>query len=254
MPLPAPVFVVGDTHGHRDRLARLLRDAGLIDRADRWCGVDARLWLLGDLADRGPDGIGAIRLAMALERESGGAARCLLGNHEVLLVGVALHGDTRVWPDGMSFRRVWLANGGLPADLAALEPDELEWLRRLPPVALEGDTLLVHADTDLYLELGTTRGKLEAAVREVLRDGAPSRLGELLDVTSDRGAFRDPDRVERVLSALGGNRVVHGHTPIALVTEREPSEVTRPLVYADGRAINVDHCLFGGGGGFVLEL
>ena len=28
-----PLFVVGDVHGHRDVLVRLLRDAGLVDRA-----------------------------------------------------------------------------------------------------------------------------------------------------------------------------------------------------------------------------
>jgi hypothetical protein len=31
-------------------------------------------------------------------------------------------------------------------------------------------------------------------------------------------------------------------------------EVTGPLVYAGGRVTNVDHCLFGGGPGFVARL
>ena len=251
--MPPPVFVVGDTHGHRDTLARLLRDSGLLDPADRWCGGDARLWLLGDLADRGPDGIGAIELAMALERESDGAARCLLGNHEVLLIATALHGELSVWPDGTTFRQIWLLNGGQPSDLEALHPPQLDWLRRLPPVALEGDTLLVHADTDLYLELGSTRQELTGRVGSVLAGGDAVALGDLLDITSDREAFRDPARLDRLLAALGGTRVVHGHTPIALVTGREPSEITEPLVYAGGRAWNIDHCLFAGGPGFVVE-
>ena len=41
-------------------------------RRSRWTGADARLWLVGDLVDRGPDGIGAIELVRRLERESAG--------------------------------------------------------------------------------------------------------------------------------------------------------------------------------------
>ena len=63
-----PVFVVGDVHGCRDVLAGLLRDAGLVDADERWTGADARVWLVGDLTDRGPDGIGAIDLVRRLER------------------------------------------------------------------------------------------------------------------------------------------------------------------------------------------
>ncbi len=57
-----PVFVVGDVHGHRDVLVELLRSAGLVDGGERWSGADAQFWLVGDLVDRGPDGIGAIDL------------------------------------------------------------------------------------------------------------------------------------------------------------------------------------------------
>ena len=79
-----PTFVVGDVHGQRDVLVRLLRDAGLIDAHERWSGGDARLWLLGDLVDRGPDGIGAIDLVRRLQEEA--SVGCLLGNHEVMLI------------------------------------------------------------------------------------------------------------------------------------------------------------------------
>jgi len=62
-----PLFVVGDVHGHRDVLVRLLREVGLVDPAERWSGGDALLWLVGDLVDRGPDGIGTIDLVRRLE-------------------------------------------------------------------------------------------------------------------------------------------------------------------------------------------
>jgi len=97
-------FVVGDVHGHLDVLLRLLRDAGLSDARDRWAGADAHLWLLGDLVDRGPDGIGCIELAMRLEDD--GVASCLLGNHEPLLLGA--------WRFGKALPRLWQPPG-LPA-------------------------------------------------------------------------------------------------------------------------------------------
>ena len=56
-----PTFVVGDVHGHVEPLVRLLRDAGLVDERIAWSGADARLWFIGDLVDRGPDGVGALR-------------------------------------------------------------------------------------------------------------------------------------------------------------------------------------------------
>ena len=150
------MFVVGDVHGHRDVLAGLLRASGLVDRAERWCGGDARLWLLGDLVDRGPDGIGAIDLVRRLERESGGAVRCLLGNHEVLLLAVHRFAAEETAIPGQSFHDLWKLNGGVDGDLAALTPEHARWIASLPPVAREGDVLLVHADTPAYLELGRT--------------------------------------------------------------------------------------------------
>jgi len=40
---------VGDVHGHRDVLAQLLREAGLVDAAARWSGADARVFLHAQL-------------------------------------------------------------------------------------------------------------------------------------------------------------------------------------------------------------
>ena len=252
--MPEPVFVVGDVHGHRDALVRLLRGEGLVDRRERWTGGDARLWLLGDLADRGPDGIGAIELVMALEERSRGRVACLLGNHDLLLVAVARVPDVPVWPGGTTFRRVWLSNGGLESDLAALRAHHVAWLTERPAVALEGDTLLLHADTDQYLRFGSSVGEVIRRMRAVLADGDAHALGGLMDVLSDRYGLADPNRVSTVLAVLGGTRIVHGHTPIAFVTAGDPGQVTEPLVSPDGRVVNADHCLFGGGPGFVVRL
>jgi hypothetical protein len=249
-----PSFVVGDVHGHRDALVRLLRDAGLVDRQERWSGADARLWLVGDLVDRGPEGVGAVELVMRLEREAAGNARCLLGNHEALLLAVARHADHAIDETGLTFRTLWMINGGNADDLARLGPPHLAWLEQLPAVALDGEWLIVHADTDAYLDLGSTRDEVNGAVAVVWQRGSPEEFGFVLDVLSGRGAFSDPQRLGSMLDALGGSRVVHGHTPIAAILDEVPSSITAPLVYAGGRAVDVDHCLFAGGPGFVVEL
>jgi Calcineurin-like phosphoesterase len=245
---------VGDVHGCRDALVGLLRDAGLVAADERWTGADARLWFVGDLTDRGPDGIGVVRLVRRLEEESAGEVRCLLGNHEALLVSVARFGDEPTGIPGESFHQLWRRNGGVESDVRSLTPDELAWLTARPPLALDGDTLLVHADTPAYLELGHSIDAVTRATRAILAAGSPRELDDLLVVVSDRMRLDDPAAVEALLAAFGGTRIVHGHTPIASIRGVDPRDVTGPLVYGDGLVANVDHCLFADGPGFVTRL
>jgi hypothetical protein len=245
---------VGDVHGCRDALATLLRDAALVDANERWAGGDARVWLVGDLTDRGPDGIGAIDLVRRLEEQSEGAVRCLLGNHDVLLLSVLRFGGQETSVPGESFHDVWRLNGGVEADLRRLTPEHVSWIAALPPVALQGETLLIHADTTAYLALGRSVDAVVRATRAVLSTGSASDIDELLGILSDRMRLDEPSAVRALLDAYGGTRIVHGHTPIASLLGVDPRDVTEPLVYGEGIVTNVDHCLFAGGPGFVTKL
>ncbi len=74
-PLDAPrrTLFVSDVHGHPDALARALALADL--------RATDRLAFVGDLVDRGPDSLGALRLVRdLLDRHPGSLAVC--GNHE----------------------------------------------------------------------------------------------------------------------------------------------------------------------------
>ena len=248
------MFVVGDVHGHRDALAALLVDAGLIDAEERWAGADAVLWLVGDLVDRGPDGLGAIDLVRRLERESDGAVRCLLGNHEAFLLAAHRFGDRDTSFPGTTFRDVWRMNGGADADLQGLTPEHVEWVLARPAVAREGEWLLIHADTTAYLRYGDSVSEANSAIAAVLGSGPPEEVDELLEILCDRMRLIDAAGVDALLERFGGTRIVHGHTPIASVREVDPRQVTGPLVYSGGRVWNVDHCLFAGGPGFVTRL
>lgn len=254
MSTAAPVFVVGDVHGHPEILVALLGEAGLIDRAGHWRAADARVWLVGDLTDRGPDGIAAIDLVRRLERESAGALRCLLGNHEVLLLAAHRLPNEETSFAGPSFHELWKLNGGVDADLSGLTADRLDWIAQRPPLALDGDWLLLHADTPAYLELGDSIASVAERAATLLRHGTADDLDVLLTVTTDRMRLADPEAVDALLDAYGGTRIVHGHTPIASIRGVDPADVTAPLLYGGGRVMNVDHCLFAGGRGFVTRL
>ena len=251
-PAVRPRYVVGDIHGQLDAFLRLLRDAALVDSSGRWSGGDARLWLVGDLVDRGPDGIGAVELVRRLQEE--GDVQCLLGNHELLLLAASRFPDAATTVAGVTFRRLWELNGGLDRDLERLTPDHVAWLESLPSVARDDETLIVHADSDMYLRYGETVDAINASVRAITSGDDRDAFYRLLVDSTDRHAFAASDAVERMLGTLGGGRIVHGHTPISILLDQPAREVTEPLVYAGGRCVNVDHGLFLGGPGFVTDL
>ncbi|WP_254552671.1 metallophosphoesterase [Kitasatospora sp. MMS16-BH015] len=250
--------MISDVHGHLADLLAGLRGHGLLDEGGHWSGGEARLWFLGDLTDRGPDGLGVIDLVRRLGTEAaadGGRCEVLLGNHEVLLLGARHFGDrpfqgrTGV---ATSFLGLWLRNGGRPSDLAGLDQDRIDWLSGLPAMAREGGHLLVHADSTAYLEYGRTVEAVNDAVRTVLAAADIHAWRDCFSRLTRRFAFRGeegPQQVGEVLAVFGGDRLVHGHSPIPVLLDRfgpadldgqrEP-ELGGALVYAAGLALAVD--------------
>ena len=171
-------FATSDSHGHLTELTAALQRAGLLDEESRWCGGSSRLWVLGDLLDRGPDGLGVIALVRRLVDEAaaaGGSVHPLLGNHEVIALGTRLFGRHRGGPPrGRADLRVDLGrNGGLDSDQDGIDAELFAWLAGLPAVGLDGDHLLMHSDTLAYLEWGDTVDDVNRAVREVLAGDDP---------------------------------------------------------------------------------
>ncbi len=72
-------FVIGDVHGRRAQLARLL------DMLPRDASSDT-LVFLGDLIDRGRDAPGVVQDVIELQNEAPGRVHCLRGNHEQMLL------------------------------------------------------------------------------------------------------------------------------------------------------------------------
>jgi hypothetical protein len=249
-------YIVGDVHGQLDKLIVHLQREVLIDNACQWCGGDAVVWFLGDFFDRGPDGIGVVDLVMRLQveaPETGGRVSAILGNHELLISSVDKFGATR---DPFPFKEVWQMNGGQENDLAAFEQRHFEWISQLPAMAIEGENLLIHADSSLYVEYGRTVDAVNEAARAVLMSDDPEAWRKMLVQFSDRFAFIGPNgrkHAKAFLHLYGAERVIHGHTPIALLTGDDPETVTRPLIYADGLCMNAEAGMYLGVG-FIARL
>jgi bis(5'-nucleosyl)-tetraphosphatase (symmetrical) len=105
------VYAIGDLQGCYDEFRGLLDRLGFEPRRDR-------LWLTGDLVNRGPGSLATLRYVRAL----GEAATVVLGNHDLHLLAVAAGG-------GRGIRR----GDTLDEVLAAPDRDELlAWLARRP--------------------------------------------------------------------------------------------------------------------------
>lgn len=117
------IYAVGDIQGCHTELVQLLEKIRFEPEQDK-------LWLVGDLVNRGADSLQVLRLVKSL----GDAAITVLGNHDLHLLAVAngsgrLHrGDT------------------LDEILKAPDRDELlNWLRHQRLLHTEGTNVLVHA-------------------------------------------------------------------------------------------------------------
>lgn len=263
MPHAPPLYVIGDIHGQHVQLMSLLLDAGIVDGDLHWAAGDARVWFVGDFADRGPDGIGTIDLVMRMEDaagDSGGMVGALLGNHDLLVLMAHRFGDRAVSDvTGLTFLGEWLAGGGQRADLTGMTSERADWLARRPAMALVADRLLVHCDSLWYMEYGQTVAEVNSAVRAVLAGDDPVEWDRLLGAMSTRFAFDDAhggsaEAARELLETYGGRQVIHGHTPIALMTDRPAEDVEAALVYAGGLAVNVDGGMYLGGSGIIYVM
>ncbi len=180
------LYLIGDVQGCDAALGRLLDTLDFSPSRDR-------LVLLGDLINRGPDSLGVLRRVQAL----GDAARSLLGNHDLHLLGVA-HGVRKPG------RRDTLAPILQAPDRDAL----LDWLRHRSMALHERigdrDLLMVHAGV---LPAWTVDGALAHAreLESVLRSpdlGAflHEIYGNVPDAWSD--GLRGTARLRVIVNAL----------------------------------------------------
>ena len=192
-------YLIGDVQGCCDALERLLAKIDFSPSRDR-------LWLLGDLINRGPASLATLRRLRGL----GSAATCLLGNHDLNLLAVA-HGVRRPH-----------ASDTLTEILDA--PDRsrwLDWLRHQRLAVHEHGWLMVHAGVAPQWDLATTLA-LAGEVEQVLQSDA---VGDFLAAMyGDQPArwsdsLQGMERLRFVVNTLTRARFVSADGTLDLVTK-----------------------------------
>ena len=186
-------YAIGDIQGCYAPLARMLDRIAFDPAADR-------LWIVGDLVNRGPESLRVLRFL----RDLGDAASIVLGNHDLYLLMVAA-GFKRRDSDDTLFQV-----------LEAPDRDELiDWLACLPLLKVHGEHVLVHAG----LLPGWTVTRAQALANEVGAALAGSKSREfLLNLAGNRpdrwsDGLKGWDRLRVIVNAMTRMRfcTAHGH-------------------------------------------
>jgi len=182
------IWAIGDIQGCSQALHRLLSHRDIASDAH------ARFWIAGDLVNRGPDSLGVLRQVMAL----GDRAICILGNHDLHLLGVAAGVRKPARSDTL--------------DEVLQAPDAahlLDWLRHRPLAHYAHGHLMVHAGVASAWNLATTLLQAES-VCAVLRDKHwQKHMGTLFGNQPDRWrkTLNTEERLRFTVNALTRTRL-----------------------------------------------
>ncbi len=208
-----PFDIIGDVHGCRAELERLLEELGY-DLTEARHPEGRKIVFLGDLVDRGPDIPGVLRIAMKMV--ASGAALCVPGNHEIKLMRKLRGKDVQV-------------THGLAESLAQLEREPAEFRGHVMDFI---DGLVSH-----YVLDGGRLVVAHAGMKESMQGRGSGQVRSFAlygETTGESDAFGLPVRYDWASDYRGRATVVYGHTPVP-----EPE-------WLNG-TINIDTgCVFGG--------
>jgi len=184
--------IVGDVHGHADKLEGLLRKMGYNPRGRGYRPpVGRQVVFLGDLIDRGPQQLRVLEIARSMMDE--GDALVVMGNHEFNAIGYAT-------PDPATGGRDCLRPNRIPSEKAtknraqhrafldqvgegsARHREWVAWFKHLPPCLDLGGIRAVHGcwdqdAVDVLRENGWSAGRiLDEATLHAAHD-KQSRVG-----------------------------------------------------------------------------
>lgn len=195
------LWAIGDVQGCMSSLERLVDKIAFDPARDR-------VWLVGDLVNRGPRSLDVLRWAKGL----GDAAVVVLGNHELHLLARAA---------GVAEPK---RRDTIDDILHAPDRDALvDWLRARPLAHAEGEHLLVHAGLHPRWSVKKTRklaGEIETALRG---DGWRGWLAQIAGKGGPVGwddELEGPARARAILSYLVRARCLDGQdVPDATFTD-----------------------------------
>jgi bis(5'-nucleosyl)-tetraphosphatase (symmetrical) len=222
------LYLIGDVQGCDGPLARLLEEIAFTPSRDT-------LYLLGDLVNRGPGSDRVLRRLMVYD----GAARCLLGNHDLSLLAVA------------AGHRAPHRNDTMDTVLDAPDRDAmLHWLRHQRMAMREHGLLMIHGgvlpqwDAAQVMQLA---GEVETVLRgPQLGEFLPKMYGNEPAQWSD--ALQGADRWRVVVNALTRLRFCTPEGVMHLKASGGPDDAppgTLPWFDVPGRKTAQDTIAFG---------
>lgn len=214
------VYAVGDLQGCLDPLKRLLERLAFDPARDR-------LWLVGDLVNRGPQSLEALRFV----RNLGEAAVTVLGNHDLHLLAVAMGGHR--------------AKGKDTLDPILTAPDRdalLDWLRRQPLLHHEPNlrAVLAHAGIPPDWDLPTAAACARQVEAVLTGDGVRDFLAEMYGDHPDRwdAGLEGLERLRYTVNALTRMRYITRDGRLEFKHKCAPEQAPQGLIpwYAAPRA------------------
>lgn len=210
-----PFDIVGDVHGCREELERLLDKLGYArDAGGVYAHAGRRLIFLGDLCDRGPDTPGVYRIVMAMVRA--GTALCVPGNHDAKL---------HRWLGGKNVKM----SHGLAQSAEQLERESEGFRAEVREFI---DSLVSHQVLD-----GGRLVVAHAGLQESYQGRSSGRVRSFClygETTGEVDEYGLPVRADWARKYRGRATVVYGHTPV-------------PIAEWVGDTVCVDTgCVFGG--------
>ncbi|MDA8562019.1 symmetrical bis(5'-nucleosyl)-tetraphosphatase [Gammaproteobacteria bacterium] len=139
-------YAIGDIQGCFDTLIKLLEHLSFNEKSDK-------LWLTGDIVNRGPKSLESLRFAKNLNDK----CQIILGNHDLHLLAVA-HKAHKGW-DEDTFSDILNANDKI---------ELINWLSNQPLIHHDQDYTMVHAGLASSWDL-TKSKKLAAEVETILQ-------------------------------------------------------------------------------------
>ena len=207
------VYAIGDLQGCYDPFRRLLDSLRFEPSRDR-------LWLAGDLVNRGPKSLKTLRFV----RDLGDAAITVLGNHDLHLLALA---NGAVAADPTRF-------ASLDRILAARDRDELlDWLRHRPLAHYDAglDSLLVHAGTHPDWSVRKTLARAAEVEAALQSDDWIRLLQKMYGNTPStwRGSLRGYKRLRFIVNCLTRMRMLTPEKRLNFGHSRAPWQGRRKL-------------------------
>ena len=127
-----------------------------------------------------------------------------------------------------------------------------------PPLYRHADWLFCHADSRLYLNMGDSVEAVQRRIQSLLHAESSDVWVDFLNAFSEREGFlgrHGPGRAAEMLQVFGGQKIVHGHTPVFVLQQVPSGPAVSPYLYANEQALALDSAMaYQKGAGFIVRL